>query len=101
VTATDVVALDWPALTAELGELGCAMAEPLRARLGRPGSWPEDFDGWLAQGHAAGQDRPTPILMRPGPGDWNALVSRAGAARGQHGALGRRHTLGLVMHDAR
>jgi len=42
-------------------------------RLGRPAPWPDDLDAWLAQCHAAGQQRPTPLLLRYGPGDWNAL----------------------------
>jgi hypothetical protein len=35
--------------------------------------WPDDLAEWLAQCHAAGQDRPTPLMLRYGPGDWNAL----------------------------
>lgn len=42
-------------------------------RLGRPAPWPDDFDEWLDACHAAGQTRPTPLLLRYGPGDWNAL----------------------------
>ncbi len=42
-------------------------------RLGRPAPWPDDLDGWLERCHAAGQTRPTPLLLRYGPGDWNAL----------------------------
>lgn len=42
-------------------------------RLGRPAPWPDDFDHWLAQCHDAGQHRPTPLILRYGPGDWNAL----------------------------
>ena len=42
-------------------------------RLGRPAPWPDDLDDWLDACHAAGQDRPTPLLLRYGPGDWNAL----------------------------
>jgi uncharacterized protein len=37
------------------------------------GPWPDDLDGWLAECHAAGQPRPTPLLLAYGPGDWNAL----------------------------
>jgi hypothetical protein len=42
-------------------------------RLKKPAPWPDDFDKWLEQCHAAGQTRPTPILLRYGAGDWNAL----------------------------
>jgi hypothetical protein len=42
-------------------------------RLGRPSPWPEELADWLAQCHAAGQVRPTPLLLRYGQGDWNAL----------------------------
>lgn len=43
------------------------------SKLGRPAPWPDDFDDWLAQCHEAGQQRPTPLILRYGPGDWNAL----------------------------
>jgi uncharacterized protein len=43
------------------------------ARLRRPALWPDDFDSWIARCHAAGQSRPTPLMLRYGPGDWNAL----------------------------
>lgn len=43
------------------------------ARLGRPAPWPDSFDEWLQDCHDAGQTRPTPILLRYGAGDWNAL----------------------------
>ena len=43
------------------------------ARLGRPAPWPDDLDDWLDHCHQAGQTRPTPLLLRYGPGDWNAL----------------------------
>jgi uncharacterized protein len=42
-------------------------------RLGAPAPWPDELDQWLAQCHAAGQTRSTPLLLRYGPGDWNAL----------------------------
>ncbi|WP_433678474.1 2OG-Fe(II) oxygenase [Nocardia sp. CA-119907] len=42
-------------------------------RLGDPTPWPDDFEDWLATCHAAGQTKPTPILLRYTEGDWNAL----------------------------
>jgi hypothetical protein len=42
-------------------------------RLGRPEVWPDAFEDWLDQCHRAGQERPTPLLLRYGPGGWNAL----------------------------
>lgn len=42
-------------------------------KLGREAEWPDALDEWLEICHRAGQTRPTPILLRYGPGDWNAL----------------------------
>jgi hypothetical protein len=42
-------------------------------KLGRPTPWPDGFDDWLTQCHDAGQTRPTPLILRYGAGDWNAL----------------------------
>jgi hypothetical protein len=44
-------------------------AETLR----QPTPWPDEFDEWIAMCHVAGQQRPTPLMLRYGPGDWNAL----------------------------
>jgi hypothetical protein len=42
-------------------------------KLGRPAQWPGTLDEWLAMCHAAGQRKPTPILLRYQQHDWNAL----------------------------
>jgi hypothetical protein len=49
------------------------VAREWSARRDAPAPWPDDLDEWLQRCHAAGQDRPTPLLLRYGPGDWNAL----------------------------
>jgi uncharacterized protein len=43
------------------------------SRRDQPPSWPDDFDAWLTRCHEAGQKRPTPLMLRYGAGDWNAL----------------------------
>ncbi len=41
--------------------------------LGWPADYPPDLGGYLARCHAAGQIRPTPLLLKYGPGDYNCL----------------------------
>ena len=49
------------------------IAREWAARRGQVAPWPDDLDEWLERCHAAGQRRPTPLMLRYGPGDWNAL----------------------------
>jgi hypothetical protein len=42
-------------------------------KLGRETPWPDDLDEWLQMCHAAGQTKPTGILLKYTAGDWNAL----------------------------
>jgi hypothetical protein len=49
------------------------IARDWAARLSWAAPWPAGFGDWLDQCHAAGQDRPTPLLLSYGAGDWNAL----------------------------
>lgn len=49
------------------------LARDWAQRLGDPAPWPDDFADWLDRCHGAGQCKPTPILLRYGAGDWNAL----------------------------
>lgn len=50
-----------------------AIGREWAARRDQPAPWPDDFEDWLALCHAAGQRRPTPLMLSYGPGDWNAL----------------------------
>jgi uncharacterized protein len=49
------------------------IARDWHAKLGRPAPWPGTLDEWLAMCHAAGQTKPTPILLKYQAGGWNAL----------------------------
>ncbi|QQS14398.1 MAG: 2OG-Fe(II) oxygenase [Rhodospirillales bacterium] len=50
-----------------------AVANRWRERLGQPADFPATLAPWLARCHAAGQTRPTPLLLKYEAGDWNAL----------------------------
>lgn len=56
-------------LYAGLAPVANAWAEALR----RPADYPPDLASYLARCHAAGQTRPTPLVLRYGAGGWNAL----------------------------
>ena len=49
------------------------IARDWRTRLGRQTPWPDTLDDWLDMCHAVGQAKSTPILLKYGAGDWNAL----------------------------
>jgi uncharacterized protein len=49
------------------------IARDWHRKLGRPAPWPDTLDGWLAMCHAAGQVKPTPILLKYEQNGWNAL----------------------------
>ena len=51
-----------------------AVANRWSERLGGPaGAYPLEHAKLIARCRAAGQERPTPLMLRYGPGDWNAL----------------------------
>ena len=49
------------------------VANGWRAALGQGAPFPDSYADFLAGCHAAGQRRPTPLMLRYGPGDYNCL----------------------------
>jgi uncharacterized protein len=50
-----------------------AVANRWNEQLGIAKRFPPTLQAWLRQCHAGGQKRPTPLLLRYGPGDYNCL----------------------------
>jgi hypothetical protein len=50
-----------------------AVANRWNEQLGIAERFPATLPGWLKQCHQGGQKRPTPLLLRYGPGDYNCL----------------------------
>lgn len=49
------------------------IANDWNEKLGLSLRYPADLDTWLDTCHEAGQNRPTPLILKYGAGDWNAL----------------------------
>jgi uncharacterized protein len=49
------------------------VANEWRRSLGQRGRFPEELDDFLRRCHAAGQRRPTPLVLKYGAGDYNCL----------------------------
>jgi hypothetical protein len=65
----DLVAALRPALYRRLAPV----ANRWNEQMGVEAAYPADHPRWLEQCHAAGQSRPTPLLLRYGPGDYNRM----------------------------
>lgn len=50
-----------------------AVANRWNETLGKPERYPDTLEAWLKRCHDGGQKRPTPLLLRYGPGDYNCL----------------------------
>jgi uncharacterized protein len=66
-----------PAVVAELRQRLYRLAAPIangwERLLGRKAAFPAEHDSYLARCHDAGQLRPTPLILKYGPGDYNCL----------------------------
>jgi hypothetical protein len=62
-----------PALRRRLYAGLAPIANGWNARLGRSADFPDDLEAFTARCHAAGQTRPTSLMLKYGPGDYNRL----------------------------
>jgi hypothetical protein len=66
-----------PSLVSELRQALYERLLPIangwRAALGQGDPFPDSYSDFLKGCHAAGQKRPTPLMLRYGPGDYNCL----------------------------
>ena len=60
-------------LRTKLYRLLAPVARDWMAALSLDGDYPPSLDPFLERCHAAGQCRPTPLILRYGPGDYNCL----------------------------
>ena len=60
---TELRAAFWPHLL--------PIARTWAERRGQPAPWPDRLEDWLDRCHDAGQTRPTPLMLRYGPGDFH------------------------------
>jgi hypothetical protein len=71
------IAYPLPPLVAELRQALypplAAIANGWRRQLGLPVQFPDTLDAYLTRCHDAGQLRPTPLILKYGPGDYNCL----------------------------
>src|SRR4030088_638235 len=65
----DPIAALRPALYAQLRDVANRWNEAMGIDI----RYPESHDAFLTRGHAAGQTRPTPLLLQYGAGDYNCL----------------------------
>ena len=65
----DLIGLLRAEFYARLAPIANAWATALRMEA----DWPQELDDWLERCHTTGQVRPTPLLLRYGPGDYNCL----------------------------
>jgi uncharacterized protein len=61
------------ALRHELYPRLATIANDWHRRLRDSGQFPPTLEGYIAECHRAGQERPTPLMLKYGPGDYNRL----------------------------